>query len=93
MTSNKEALRPSDSGGSRNSQMSYESHSLEALTPASLETSRASVVEATVDSSAKPENAKAIRREVQNEASEVVRSLAAENETILSTSTMKSCFG
>ena len=93
MASNKEALRPSDSGDSRNIQMSYESHSLEALAPASLETSQTRMAEATGGYSAKPDNAKAIRREVQNEASEVVRSLAVENETILSTSTMKSCFG
>jgi hypothetical protein len=86
MTSNKEALRPSDSGGSRNSQMTSESYSREALVPASLEASRASVVEATVDSSAKPDNAKAMRREVQDEASEVIRSLAAENDGYKSSS-------
>ena len=86
MTSNKDAPRPSDSGGSRSSQASSESHFREALVPASLEASRASVVEATVDSSAKPDSAKAMRREVQHEASEVVRSLAAENDGYQSTS-------
>lgn len=80
MASNKDAPKRSESGGSRSSQTSSESHSLEALVPASLEASRASVVEATAVSNAKPDNAKAMRCDVQNEASEVVRSFAIDND-------------
>jgi hypothetical protein len=86
MASNKETPKPSESGGFRGSQMSYESHSLEALAPASLVTSQTRMAEATAGSNAESDNSKAMRREVQNEASEVVRSLAAENDGCKSSS-------